>query len=682
MPDLNRLADETSPYLLQHAGNPVDWYPWCPEAFERAKSQDKPVFLSIGYSACHWCHVMERESFENPEIARIMNDRFINIKVDREERPDIDQIYMAFVQLMTGRGGWPLSVFLTPNKEPYYGGTYFPPQRRNGMPSFADLLHVMSDFYKNNKPELRQNLERINSAFHSLDKPEESADIPEWDILARSAEHLSTYYEPRYGGIGNAPKFPAAMVFSLFMRHHHYSGDHRFLDMTLHTLQKMAQGGIYDQLAGGFARYSVDDEWLVPHFEKMLYDNALLTVLYLDGFLVTKDAFYLRIAEDIAQFIRTEMTSPEGGFYSSLDADSEGGEGLFYLWDKDEIEHILGIDAPLVCEYWGITPQGNFENKNILHIEYTREHLADKYGRSTIEIENLIKSARERLLSERNKRERPKRDEKILTAWNGLMLSAFARLFQVTRKDEYASIIINNTGFLSSRLYSDGILLHTFKDGWAKIPAFLDDYAFLIQGLLDAYEALHISAYLKWAIDLAQDVQNHFCDHKNGGYFYVSDRQEVLIHRLKDDKDNSTPSATGIMALNLLRIFHLTGQNEWRIAAEKILKNSGKQIFENPYGYVSYLFAVDFYRKKPIEIVVVEPDRKANTAIMKSIFDHYLPARIVVRSSRDEPMDTLVDSELLKNRPAINGQTTIYICHGSVCSLPVTNEKDLNKLLT
>ncbi len=438
----NHLANETSPYLLQHADNPVDWYPWGEEALSRANSEDKPILLSIGYAACHWCHVMEHESFEDPETARLMNELFICIKVDREERPDIDQIYMKFVQMTTGSGGWPLNVFLTPDQEPYYGGTYFPPDERYGRPSWTRALQSASNFYRKNKQKLKENIDIIKEEFKKSHEEGSLSDIPNSDIMQSGARQLAGLYDSRFGGIGQAPKFPAVYPLSFFLRHFKNTGNKDYLDMVTHTLESMAKGGIYDQVGGGFARYSVDEKWLVPHFEKMLYDNAQLVPLYLDAFMLSGNEYFKQIAIGTLTFIMRELLSPEGGFYSSLDADSEGVEGKFYVWGKPEIDDLLGAKkSEVFCDYYDVTENGNFEHKNILHIQTDIQSSAKRFNLSTDEIKKILEESRKILLEARSKRVRPGLDDKILTSWNGLMLSAFARMYQVDRDEVYKKVI-------------------------------------------------------------------------------------------------------------------------------------------------------------------------------------------------------------------------------------------------
>lgn len=681
----NRLINETSPYLLQHAHNPVDWFSWGEEAFAIAKKENKPIFLSVGYSSCHWCHVMEHESFENEEIAKIMNDNFVCIKVDREERPDIDQVYMNYVQMATGSGGWPMSVFLTPDQKPFFGGTYFPPDDRYGRPGFKRLLLAMSNFYHNEKEELQKNLDKVDRVFigdgTNKQKGTEKRDLPtrqDWDS---ALEQLAGYYEPVYGGIGKAPKFPAVNVFSLFLREYRNSGQPQYLNMVEHTLQNMANGGIYDQVGGGFARYSVDEKWLVPHFEKMLYDNGQLVQIYLDTYLVTKNDYYLRIAEETLEFTLREMTSDEGGFYSSLDADSEGEEGKFYVWDKKEIDALLADEgAEIFDAFFDVSSTGNFEGKNILNVVTSFEQLSEKFNRPVDEIKKLINSGRKILLKEREKRIRPALDDKVISSWNGLMLSAFARAYQVTQKENYKKVIVKNVSFLKEKLMVDGKLMRTYKDGKAKYDAFIEDYAILTNALLDAYEAVFDPAYIAFAIQLNDYANTHFWDKQNGGYFTASDQQEKLIKRMKDASDNSTPSGGGIMLMNNLRLFSYTEKAEYYQMSENILKKYRPQFTNNPYGYGSYLAALDMYLEKPKEILIA---RKADQNIdeyLALLFKTYLPNKVVMVLSEGDDYSSLTAS-LVEGKKTIDGKVTSYVCQNFACSLPVFSVDELKALV-
>ncbi len=678
----NRLIDETSPYLMQHAHNPVDWYPWVEEAFAKARAQDKPLLLSVGYAACHWCHVMEKESFENESIAEIMNKLFVNIKVDREERPDIDQIYMNFLQMFTGSGGWPMTIFLTPDQRPFYGGTYFPAEAKYGRPSFDQVLQAVADFYHTQKDKLNQNLREVEDAFQkTFAEQRPGGELPDKEVFLKAAEKLSGYYEPEYGGIGDAPKFPTPQVFSLFLRKFKYDGGQPFLDMVTHTLKNMARGGIFDQLGGGFARYSVDKKWFAPHFEKMLYDNAQLAVLYLDTFQVTGDDFFLGIAEKTLDFVSNELTAPEGGFYSSIDADSEGVEGKFYLWDKEEITGLLGKSTTdIFCDYYNVSDYGNFEHRNILHITEDMRSIAEKYNKSVADIEKLLDESRQKLLKRRVERIRPGLDDKIIASWNGLMLSAFARAFQITSKNQYRKRIQSNVEFLKSEMFRDDVLLHTYKDNQAKFDGYLDDYANVIQGLIDAYEALFDISYLEWAVQLTNICNKKFWDDQAGGYFYTAEDQEKLIIRLKDEGDQSIPSGSGIMLMNLLRLFHYTESQDFEKISHELMKKYSKKFYENPYGYGSYLNALDFYLSKPKEIVIVTEDIDGSKLLLDAITRQYLPNKILA-VVRPEQSPGILTPELLKGKTIHEKKPTAYICQNFTCSAPVTSAVSLSKLL-
>lgn len=678
----NRLIHETSPYLRQHAHNPVNWYPWSEEAFAEAKRLDKPVLLSVGYAACHWCHVMEKESFEDEEIAALMNDLFINIKVDREERPDIDQIYMRFVQTATGSGGWPMTVILTPEKEPFFGGTYFPPDDRYGRPGFPKVLKSISNYYHNEKDQLNKVLDQIDNIFTEIDAEEiGGGELPNRDTFNRAVEKLSQYYEIEYGGIGQAPKFPAVQSFQLFLRKYHNDKNKEFLRMLEHTLKNMGRGGIFDQLGGGFARYSVDTEWLVPHFEKMLYDNAQLITLYLNTYLKTKDEFYLNIALETLTFVEREMISDEGGFCSSLDADSDGEEGKYYAWSRNEVINILGEEKGLVfCEYYDISDEGNFEGNNILRIKNDKIHLQKKFNKSAIEIDTILTMSKRILLNERSKRVRPELDDKIIVSWNGMMLSAFAKAYQVTGNERYAIIIRKNITFMMNKLVNDKKLLHTYKDNQAKIDAFLDDYANLINGLLDSYEALFEIEYFQWADELTNYVNKKFWDSQNFGYFFTSIDQEKLLSRLKDEHDQSIPSATGIMLMNLLRLSSYTGKTQYTEIAEQILSKYSDDFIENPYGFASYLIALDYYLNKPKEIIIISEDKIKSKELLQFIYNLYLPNKILICLD-ERKIPTIFNEDIIKGKYPINHKTTIYVCSNFSCSPPITNSDDLLNFL-
>src|SRR5919112_760373 len=538
----NRLAKETSPYLLQHKDNPVDWYPWGEEALKRAREEDKPVLLSVGYSACHWCHVMERESFEDDETARMMNEHFVNVKVDREERPDIDSIYMAAVQALTRHGGWPMTVFLTPDGAPFYGGTYFPPTPSRGMPSFQQLLLSIVEAYENRREEVLQNARAVSDylrASSAAVMPE--AEASGIELLDRAAGSLLSQLDRRFGGFGGAPKFPQAMNLEVLLRHHR-TGERSALDGVELTCRQMAQGGIYDQLGGGFSRYSVDAYWLVPHFEKMLYDNALLSRLYLETYQATGDAFYRRIAEETLDYVLRDMTSEEGGFYSAEDADSEGEEGKFYVWTLEELEAALDPDeASLAARYWDVTERGNFEGKNILHVARPPEAVADEFGLLPEELGPRIARIRAKLFAVREERVRPGRDEKILAAWNGLMLRSLALAARVTGREDYREAAKRNATFIVERLKVDGRIHRSYKDGQARFNGYLEDYAMVADGLVALYEATFDLRWLAQAEELADAVLELFWEEAEGAFYDTPADHEELVTRPRDVYDNATP---------------------------------------------------------------------------------------------------------------------------------------------
>lgn len=676
----NKLINETSPYLLQHAHNPVDWYPWSEEAFTKAKKENKPILISIGYSACHWCHVMEHESFEDEKIARLMNDLFVCIKVDREERPEVDQIYMTFVQMTTGSGGWPLNVFLTPELEPYYGGTYFPPEDRYGRASWQKILNMTSDFYHNQKESLNKNLTLINEAFERNMAKSQKHDLPKIDTIDNAVRSLSTIFDPKYGGLGGTPKFPAVQPLLFFLHYFKRTGKQDYLDMVTQSLIKMAEGGIYDQLGGGFARYSVDKKWLVPHFEKMLYDNAQLVPLYLDAYVITKNKFFLKIVTETLDFVDRELRSPEGGFYASLDADSEGVEGKFYIWDKSEIDELLGEKSPVFCDYFDVTEAGNFEGKNILHIQTDLKSTAYRYKKSESDVIKLLEECRKILLQRRSGRVRPGLDDKQITSWNALMLSAYAKSYQVIRKEKYKRIIEKNIEFIKTNLYKNKKLYRTFTKGKSQHEGCLDDYAFLIQALIDAYEALFKPEYLEWAKELLDFVNSNFWDNDNNGYFYTAKGQKHLIYRMKDDADQSIPSGAGVMALNNLRLYSITEDNNLVNLTEKLFETYGKQLRSNSYGYSSYLLALDYYLQKPLEIVLAGNDDKLINEFCKTIYNKYLPNKIVILTNEDD-QSQIFSSSLINGKESLNNKVTAYICHNFACFKPMFSISEFDKQL-
>lgn len=677
----NRLIHETSPYLLQHARNPVDWYPWGEEAFQKAKSQNKPVLLSVGYSACHWCHVMEQESFENEEIAALMNEHFVNIKVDREERPDLDEVYMNAVQMLTGRGGWPMTVFLTPEAKPFYGGTYFPPEDRYGVPGFPKILKAVAQAYQERPQEVEKSVEQILGALDRLASVQESQRPFSSDIIARSAEQLSQAYDPEYGGLGRAPKFPNAGVYELFLRHYRKSKSQHFLEMVTHTLTKMAEGGIYDHLGGGFHRYSVDEKWLVPHFEKMLYDNAQLTRIYAQVFVITQDLFFKRVVEETIDYLLREMFHPEGGFYSTQDADSEGEEGKFFIWSYDEVMRILGEEVgEIFCRVYDVSDFGNFEGENILHPILTLEQAAKLFRKDLKEVERFMADARAKLLQEREKRLKPFRDEKILASWNGLMLSGLAEAIKISPNPRYLEAAAKTVNFIFTQLVQDGVLLHTYKEGKARLHGYLDDYAFMAAGLLDLYEATLDRSMLEQAIKLAEVMIREFWDDIDGAFFYTGKLHEQLISRTKPAFDSSIPSGNAIATQVLLRLYHYTAREDYLKRAEKVLRLYYDAMEKQPFGFAHMLSALDFYLEKPREIVLVgEKKVQAAQDLLKKIHSLYLPNKTLQLIEPGEPLEKI--SPLLEGKTQLNSKPTVYVCHDFTCSAPVTEWEDLKRLL-
>ncbi|MBK6723660.1 MAG: thioredoxin domain-containing protein [Acidobacteria bacterium] len=658
----NRLIDETSPYLLQHAHNPVDWYPWGDEAFERAKAEDKPVLVSIGYSACHWCHVMEHESFEDEATAVIMNEHFINIKVDMEERPDVDQIYMNFVQLTTGRGGWPMNVFMTPDKKPFFGGTYFPPSSRYGMPSWQQVLASLSVAFREKRDDLETSANHIIGEMRRLSSVEAGA--LSTDLLDAAFGSYMKTFDTANGGFGGAPKFPAAMSLEFLLRYHKRTGEDRALAVVTHTLDKMANGGIYDQLGGGFHRYAVDAIWLVPHFEKMLYDNAQLIRVYLHAYQVTGNEFYKRIAVETLEYIRREMLDESGGFYSTQDADSEGEEGKFFVWTPEEIAEILGEkDAAEFCTFYDVTASGNFEGANILNV---KNSVAIAPG----------SDSRARLFAEREKRIKPGRDEKVLTAWNGLMLAAFADAAAVLGNEEYLQVAKRNAVFIRTELQKDGRLLRTWKEGSAKLNGYVEDYANVADGLIVLYQVSGDVNYLVEARRLADLMITEFWDEENGGFFFTSNDHEELIVRNKDFYDNATPSGNSVAADVLLRLAKLTGEDKYERFAMTTLRLAATQLRRHPQGFGRTLSALEFHLGVTREIALLG---QRESSLASDVLQRYLPDAVIAISS-DVKEDSQVVS-FLAERSQIDGKPTAYVCRDYVCERPVTTTEGLAALL-
>ena len=677
----NRLANETSPYLLQHANNPVDWYPWGDEALAKALAADKPILLSVGYSACHWCHVMERESFENPTIAAQMNAEFVSVKVDREERPDIDSIYMTAVQAMTGHGGWPMTVFLMPDGKPFYGGTYFPPEDRGGMPSFPRVLEAISEAYRNNRSDIMQNTEHLLERMRQMSAVGQQGFEPLTDEVMRLAmRKAASDFDDRHGGFGLQPKFPQPMTYEFLLRHYLRTEDADALHMVELTLQRMAMAGIYDQIGGGFHRYSTDNFWLVPHFEKMLYDNALLVRLYLHAYQITGNPLYRRIVEETLEYIRREMTSPEGGFYSAQDADSEGVEGKFFIWLPQEIEDALGDEAgDIICRYYGVTPHGNFEGRNILRVAMDAANLARDEGLSASEFGELLTQSRDKLLEVRNRRIAPGLDDKILTSWNGLTLAAFAEAAAALGRDDYADIAERSAEFLLTNLLHNGRLLRTYKDGTAKLNGYLEDYAFLIDGLLALHEVNFSREILDAAITLGNDMIELFWDTASGQFFDTGHDHEQLVVRPKDLTDNAIPCGSSMAVSVLLRLAVITGDGDMERRASEALRSVRQLMMTFPTAAGTWLGALDFYLSRPKEVAIIgDRDDAATGSLLAEVYRHYVPNRVLLCASEGDDGTGL---PLLAERRKIDGKATAYVCENYVCQLPVNDPQAFARLL-
>jgi uncharacterized protein len=673
----NRLINETSPYLLQHAHNPVDWYAWGDEAFERAKAEEKPVLVSIGYSACHWCHVMEHESFEDEETAALMNENFINIKVDMEERPDVDRIYMDFVQLTTGSGGWPLNVFLTPDKLPFFGGTYFPPVNRYGMASFQQILRSVAEAWKNKRDDLLLSANEVLGEMRRVGLAETSNESLSTAQLDSALQSFVRNFDATNGGFGGAPKFPPAMSLEFLLRYYHRTKNENALEIVTKTAVKMAHGGIYDQLGGGFHRYSVDAVWLVPHFEKMLYDNAQLARLYLHIFQATKDEFYKRIAVETLEYIKREMLDPAGGFYSTQDADSEGVEGKFFVWTPKEIEEILGAEeAQIFCFYYDISEEGNFEEKNIPNVSYTLEATARALKITPERLQEVLETGREKLFAEREKRIKPFRDEKVLTAWNGLMLATFAEAAAILDREDFLEIAKKNADFILENLQQDGFLLRTWKDGKAKLNAYLEDYANFADALTELFQVSGEVRYLREAKRLADLLITEFWDEESGGFYFTANNHEELLVRKKDYFDNATPSGNSVAADVLLKLAHLTGDERYERFAVTVLRQAASQARRYPQGFGRILSVLEFYFNPTKEIVVV-----GRSEVLKSeIWREYLPNKVVVLAENAGEAAEFIP--LLEERNLIDGQPTAYVCENFACQKPVTTPTELREQLS
>jgi uncharacterized protein YyaL (SSP411 family) len=675
---VNRLAQETSPYLLQHQENPVDWYPWGAEALARARTLDRPILLSIGYAACHWCHVMAHESFENPSIAAVINDHFVPIKVDREERPDLDALYMAAVQRLTGQGGWPLTVFLLPDGRPFYGGTYFPPVDRHGLPGFPRVLQAIADLYRQRREEVLDQAAQLTKVLAEL-PPAGGAEDLDPALLARAATTVRSSFDAEQGGFGGAPKFPQPMLLEFLLRAWRH-GDPHALPMVELTLTKMARGGIYDHLGGGFHRYSVDDHWLVPHFEKMLYDNAQLARIYLDAFRATGQPLYRRVAEETLAYVQREMTAPEGGFYATQDADSEGAEGTFFLWTPEQIRSVLGTDAEIFMEAYDVTAGGNFEGKNILYRAQDPATLATAHGMPEEALESLLARCRTLLFRARERRIKPGRDEKILTAWNGLMLRAFATAAATLGTPSYFDTAQRCADFLLTTVQHEGRLRHTYTRGRAAVNGYLEDYAFLADGLLALYEAGDGVTRLAQARALADTMLAHFADPQGSLFFHTSDDHEPLIARPRDPYDNAVPAGNSVAVEVLLRLAVHTGEEEYRRQALRVLTALQDAMATYPQAFARLLCAADFALDAPRELVIVGMPGSEDTADLQRCAARRFDPNLVVTVTTPA-MAAASDLPLLQGRTLLDAHATAYFCEHYVCRTPVNDPSALDALL-
>jgi len=684
----NKLINEKSPYLLQHAYNPVNWYPWGDEAFEKAKREDKPIFLSIGYSTCHWCHVMEKESFEDEEVAALMNENFISIKVDREERPDIDGIYMSVTQMMTGGGGWPMTVIMTPDKKPFFAGTYFPKHQKYNRIGLMELIPRLNDAWKNKKDEI---LKVSDDILLSLLTPfqQNQANQLGLEILDKAYNELQKRFDSTNGGFGNQPKFPSPHNFLFLLRYWKRTNEPQALLMVEKTLTEMRKGGIYDQIGYGFARYSTDEKWLVPHFEKMLYDQALLVIAYTETYLATKNNFYKQTAEEILEYVLRDMTHPDGGFYSAEDADSEGEEGKFYLWFEEEIDNLFNrSDADFVKRIFNTSSTGDWIKQThdaaagaiILHLTKTFDELASEFHLSLVEFQERFNLIRKTLFEFREQRIHPHKDDKILTDWNALMISALAKTYQITSNKKFLIAAGNAARFIQKNLTDKkGFLLHRYREGEAAIPAFLDDYAFLIQAYLDLYEASFNSKYIFEAVKLNQEMLKHFEDETNGGFYFTSDLNEKLPVRQKEIYDGAVPSGNSIALLNLLRLHKITNESSFELKAQKLVYYFSNFIHQHPSAYTQLLCGFDFAIGPSQEIIIATESADSSNDFIGVIRNTFSPNKIVLLIDGKENVLPGI-SPHLKNYKIIKNKTAVYICQNLTCLEPVFTVSELKQI--
>ncbi|MFH5886035.1 thioredoxin domain-containing protein [Halalkalibaculum sp. DA3122] len=687
----NQLFDEKSPYLQQHADNPVHWYPWGEEAFEAAKDRDKPIFLSIGYATCHWCHVMAHESFEDEEVANLMNEAFINIKVDREERPDIDNTYMTVCQMMTGSGGWPLTIFMTPEKQPFYAGTYIPKRGRQGRPGMVDLIPWIRDLWKNERDKVYRSAREIKDAFQksNVQTPGKG---PSQETLNKAFHQFKQQFDRQHGGFGQSPKFPSPHNLMFLLRYWKQSGDQQALVMVEQTLEAMRRGGVYDHIGYGFHRYATDAQWLLPHFEKMLYDQALLMMAYTEGWQATGNGLFKQTADEIATYISRDLLDENGAFYSAEDADSEGEEGKFYVWSTQEIRDLLPTaDAELFIEVYNLEDQGNFKEeasgqktgKNIPHLQKSIEDLAAERDMTVEELNKKLNSIRKKLFQEREKRVRPFLDDKILTDWNGLAIAALAKAGTIFQEQEYIERAERAFGFISANLQKeDGTLLHRYREGEAAIDGNADDYAFLTWGLLELYEATFDTEYLQEALRLNDIFIEHFWDRENGGFYFTSHQSEELLGRKKEVYDGAIPSGNSVAMQNLVRLGRITGNTGWEEKAEQIGQLFSEQLEKAPTGFGQMLQGVGFGLGPSYEIVIAgRKDTPATRQLRDEIFSHFIPCKVVILN---EPGDETIRelAPYTRDQPMIEGKSAVYVCRNYSCERPVTEPEKLAQQLS
>ncbi|MFC1782316.1 thioredoxin domain-containing protein [Planctomycetota bacterium] len=688
----NRLAHEKSPYLLQHADNPVDWFPWGAEAFAKARRENKPIFLSIGYSTCHWCHVMAHESFEDAEVARLMNEVFVCIKVDREERPDIDGVFMRICQMLTGQGGWPLTIIMTPDKKPFFAGTYIPKTSRFGRTGMVELTQRVQQLWSQQPDKLLQTAQQVTAALQQTSQNIAGDELTE-EVLSQAFRELADRFDERYGGFGAAPKFPTPHNLNFLLRYGRRSGDEKALEMTEATLQAMRRGGIYDHISFGFHRYSTDQKWLTPHFEKMLYDQALLAWAYLETYQVTQKAEYAQTAREIFTYVLRDMTDPAGGFYSAEDADSEGEEGKFYLWTDEQIREVLNDDqAELVIKVFNVEAGGNFAEEatgartgaNILHLTQLMPQIAQDLNLTEQQLRQRLDAARQQLFDARAKRIRPYKDDKILTDWNGLMIAALAKGARVLDNDEYARAAKKAADFILKNMTDDqGRLLHRWRQGQAGIPAHLDDYSFMVWGLLELYETTFEVPYLQKALELNRDTHKHFWDDTEGGFYFTADDGEELLVRQKEIYDGAVPSGNSVALLNLLRIGRITVDADLETQAAALVRTFSQAVQTNPSAYTQMISGVDFALGPAYEIVIVGETKAPDTlAILKTIRGEFIPNKVVLLRPDEQPRPEIIRlAPFTKLQTSIDGQATAYICHNYTCEEPTTDTRKILELL-